>query len=591
MPSGWHDTLEILSEQFSSRAKESCGLNHMLVEVTDKERSKLGGPTWFDGMDGDIPSGEERGRYGKWDWSVVRTLPNTNPGYREPRPDECFDEDELEGVIRDGSGVVRAVSVPMKLRTGYFCGQPSEEVEAFQSLANAAAAALSGADDLDKHVYAPQLTQIFRQPRAGVRYVFGDVPNVPGKFIAQGWQAGVAQYEDGVVIDVPIAESTPNANHWILLLHRLGWENIEGTGLRAERKAWNGDVEVSLEMLTDCEAWCPEGLVEELENISADSFYSVLGTKDSPMDVNLASAFAIRLLLSDLSLESSTNEPASQSSPVDYSGEQWNNLEIPAIQSTSYDEAGEISHPSVGIMVATETERKAVLRKMHPLKGKERVLKVPHNSNTYFLGRIGVTDVVLCMSAMGSTGRDASLTVTGEMIDAWDLALVIMAGIAMGKDAEKQDIGSVLVSERIIAYEPERIGTSSSENRGAQHMAGPVILDRFRNVVGWRFQAPDGRECSYQVGPILSGEKLIDNLEFKQDIFRRFPNAIGGEMEGAGMAAAAERKGCEWIVAKSICDWGDGSKTDDHQEFAAAASVDLIEHVLNQPHALEPLVE
>jgi len=60
-------------------------------------------------------------------------------------------------------------------------------------------------------------------------------------------------------------------------------------------------------------------------------------------------------------------------------------------------------------------------------------------------------------------------------------------------------------------------------------------------------------------------------------------------MEGAGVAAAAERNRCQWIVAKAICDWGDGTKTKHHQEFAAASSVDLVAHVLNQPGALDAL--
>lgn len=60
-------------------------------------------------------------------------------------------------------------------------------------------------------------------------------------------------------------------------------------------------------------------------------------------------------------------------------------------------------------------------------------------------------------------------------------------------------------------------------------------------------------------------------------------------MEGAGVGAAAERKGREWIVAKAICDWGDGTKTKHHQEFAAAASVSLVEHILNQIGAVDAL--
>jgi nucleoside phosphorylase len=61
-------------------------------------------------------------------------------------------------------------------------------------------------------------------------------------------------------------------------------------------------------------------------------------------------------------------------------------------------------------------------------------------------------------------------------------------------------------------------------------------------------------------------------------------------MEGAGVAASCERANCEWIVVKAICDWGDGSKTNEHQAFAAAASIDLVEHVLNQRGALDSLV-
>ncbi len=199
---------------------------------------------------------------------------------------------------------------------------------------------------------------------------------------------------------------------------------------------------------------------------------------------------------------------------------------------------------------------------------------------------LGSVDVVLCMTAMGSIGRDASTIVTMEVIQSWNLDAVIMSGIAFGKDATKQQIGNVLISERIISYEPQRVGAETTQDRGSQPSATPVLLNRFRNVVGWSFSSPDGRSCGFQDGPILSGEKLVDNLDLKTELFNRYPSAIGGEMEGAGFAAAAERGRCEWIVVKAICDWGDGTKVSQHQEFAAASSVDLIEHVLSQPGAL-----
>jgi nucleoside phosphorylase len=69
----------------------------------------------------------------------------------------------------------------------------------------------------------------------------------------------------------------------------------------------------------------------------------------------------------------------------------------------------------------------------------------------------------------------------------------------------------------------------------------------------------------------LSGEKLIDDVEYNQ-----FPQAIGGEMEGYGVAAAADRAKVEWILAKAICDWGDGEKHKKHQPLAAGAAVSLV---------------
>lgn len=89
-----------------------------------------------------------------------------------------------------------------------------------------------------------------------------------------------------------------------------------------------------------------------------------------------------------------------------------------------------------------------------------------------------------------------------------------------------------------------------------------------------------------EFGPLLSGEKLVDDLEFKNQLFARHPNAVGGEMEGAGFYAAAQRKRVPCILLKSICDWGDGQKHKKHQPLAAAAAASLLFRVLTQKDAL-----
>ena len=582
----WRQTLETLLESFRASAARSSGLFHLMTEVSDDERDRMSGPPWFKPHSNKVKVVDGELKYKRWDCSSSSGLPGVEPSFRAPSPDEKFaDEDR---VIRDQSNVVRAVPVEAKLRSSYFCGQRSELVKDFESLANVAAKALTDANGLDEHYFAQDLVDIFRTPRGGVRQVFGEITQAPSHFIARGWSCGILQFKNGVLIDSPISEMTPNASNWMLMLHRLGWREPKGSGLIAHRALWSGNSEVAWGMLDKDWKNLPEGILSSFANISKTSYYSVLGNKESPIDVNLASALAIQILLSDLESNQSSSSNKSET-PSNYSDEPWNLAKLPQCKSVSKAVADESHLPVVGLLVATETERRAVLKRLRPPKNKRSVLQIFEGSNTYYAGRFGLTDVVVVMSQMGSSGRDSSTIVTSEFLEKWNLKAVIMVGIAFGKDAEKQMIGGVLVSDRIISYEPQRLGAEQNQDRGDALRAGVVLLNRFRNVLGWSFLNPNATRCSFQVGPVLSGEKLVDNPNTKADLFERFPTAIGGEMEGAGFAAAAERKNCEWIVVKAICDWGDGSKNKEHQSFAAASAVDFVEHVLNQDGVIDSI--
>ncbi len=90
-------------------------------------------------------------------------------------------------------------------------------------------------------------------------------------------------------------------------------------------------------------------------------------------------------------------------------------------------------------------------------------------------------------------------------------------------------------------------------------------------------------------GKLLSGSKLLDNADEKKELMARYPEAIGGEMEAAGIWAAAARNHTEWAIVKGVCDWADGKKHKDYQEMAAASAVSLCLAVLSSPHALDGL--
>jgi nucleoside phosphorylase len=189
---------------------------------------------------------------------------------------------------------------------------------------------------------------------------------------------------------------------------------------------------------------------------------------------------------------------------------------------------------------------------------------------------------------MGSGGERGSTLSTNDAIETWTPKAAIMPGIAFGKDPMKQKMADVLIATKIIPYEDQRVGDKTIF-RAAIPPSNAILLDRFENAFDWNFYRPDGLRCEPHQGGVLSGGKLVDNLEFKAFLFENFPEAVGGEMEGAGLAGAAGSSNVPWILVKAICDWGDGKKHGKHQRLAAAASVSLVHHILSQEEVLNGL--
>lgn len=192
------------------------------------------------------------------------------------------------------------------------------------------------------------------------------------------------------------------------------------------------------------------------------------------------------------------------------------------------------------ILTAVPRERNAVLRLLKPPANEARVWRVIKEGQTYYLGRLGEHNVVLAMCRMSYGAPGGAILTTFKAIKGWHPKVVIMVGIAFGKNREKQSIADVLVSSKVICYGLQAIRPDGTiEHRGDIPPAGVKLLDRFRNTQHWHFARPDGTECAVIEGPILSGEVLANNTEFKEKLFKTFPTAIGGEMEGAGVYAAA----------------------------------------------------
>ena len=194
---------------------------------------------------------------------------------------------------------------------------------------------------------------------------------------------------------------------------------------------------------------------------------------------------------------------------------------------------------------------------------------------TYFhLGTVGSARVFLTQSEMGSSGLNASQQAVSKGIEALSPVAVIMVGIAFGINEEKQAIGDILVTEQLRPYELQRMGTAQIILRGDKPHASSWLINHFRSAdLQW-----EGARVRF--GAVLTGEKLVDDMDFRSQLRDFEPEAIGGEMEGAGLYAACHDKKVDWILVKGICDWADGNKSQNKDTYQKTAARNAAKFVL-----------
>lgn len=230
------------------------------------------------------------------------------------------------------------------------------------------------------------------------------------------------------------------------------------------------------------------------------------------------------------------------------------------------------------LVTVTEIETKAILEVF------SASTRCFIDEKTYYdFGAVSGARIYMMRSEMGIGGPGGASLTIAEGIKVLCPSSVIMVGIAFGMRQE-QHIGELLVSRQIMEYELQRVSTHVDGQtyilpRGDRVSASIRLLDRFRDAaLSWQ-----GKKIHF--GLLLSGAKLVDSQEFKKHLQAIEPEAIGGEMEGAGLYAAAQRSKVDWILVKGICDWADGNKQRNkirYQQQAASQAAQFTLHVIQQ---------
>lgn len=215
---------------------------------------------------------------------------------------------------------------------------------------------------------------------------------------------------------------------------------------------------------------------------------------------------------------------------------------------------------------------------------------------TYYLGKIGnYPAAYIHMDEQGVT-NPAATPLVGQLVNELQPIGVLMVGIAFGVDEHSQKIGDVLVSDKILPYDSQKLLEDKTQYKEIPKEVGFQLLNAFKEYREWCYFLPDSKQSVVYIGSMLTGSRLINNYEYREKLLDDFAEnkPIGGEMEAQGIYSISRLHNIsEWIIVKGICDWGykkDNPSKEKDQVIAANSAVDYCFHVFSRNGIFDSLL-
>jgi len=216
--------------------------------------------------------------------------------------------------------------------------------------------------------------------------------------------------------------------------------------------------------------------------------------------------------------------------------------------------------PDIVIVTVNEHETRAVHDEFEAATATTSVTVSLEGRLYHNLGMLNGTTVFHAISEMGSGSVGAMQQTVDKAIRALAPGAVIAGGIAFGLNEGKQSIGDILLSKQLRLYDLQRAG-AEIVLRGDKPHASSRLINHFESFTQIKWKGAKVRP-----GVIISGEKLIDDMDYRDQLVKFEVEAVGGDMEGAGLYVSCHEHKVDWIVIKAICDWADGNKATNKTE-------------------------
>lgn len=235
----------------------------------------------------------------------------------------------------------------------------------------------------------------------------------------------------------------------------------------------------------------------------------------------------------------------------------WSNLE--RLQDTLYDYKDEtqllkeLTNCKVLVITANDVERNILHRQIHRMNSDEKIVRIIAGHVAYFIFHWGHYKIAHVHQYQIGGHRDYGLRSTlEEVLHFFRPNVIFSMGVAFGIDPKSQNIGDVLVSQKVFPYSENKIVDGHIyPDRSQDRHIDPWLQVRFVNTTGFLE--------SVTFGSILSGTSVLSSVEDKERFCRAYSKndfVIGGEMEGSALFQICGSYGIPCAVIKGICDWG-----------------------------------
>lgn len=248
----------------------------------------------------------------------------------------------------------------------------------------------------------------------------------------------------------------------------------------------------------------------------------------------------------------------------------------------------------IGIVTALHVpEHKSIL----DLPAEWEVIQLPNDPTIYHKGRFlkGEKQLSVISACAPQMGMPAAAVLTSKLIAQFRPRYIVMTGIAAAVKDGDAKLGDILIADQSWDYEsgkhkiiggkqvfepdPRSIPLNVDLKERLLHLQSQkTFLTDIQSA--WRGEKQD-RLLELHIGPIASGAGVVQDENITAHIKKHSRKLIGLDMETYGVFFAAENSFLPRPIAmsiKSVCDFADKDKADNHQAYAAFTSAQYLFH-------------